>query len=315
MIDAIIPVYNGEKYIDEAIQSVIDQTIPLHKIIIVNDGSTDTTKDRIAKYEQRYPDLIKNIYKENGGLSSARNRGIKESTADYVAFLDADDVWENTKLEEQMRVFENTEYPMLGLVYCKYEIIDSTGMVDKNGDIVQLDTTIQGNAFEKILSANKILSSGSGVLVKRSVFDTVGLFDETLRFGEDWDMWIRIARVYQISFTARVLVKIRRHEKNMTGNPLLSFRGEILFFEKWIQILKHNTPIPSAWGDRIVTLALMRLPKVDFLQSVHTLLKRETRMILFKKTSGSFYLYVLFFLLKNIFLIRKIVRHLTKKYA
>ncbi len=285
-IDIIIPVYNGEDFIEEALSSVIKQTYKPENVFVINDGSTDKTKEIVEKYAHTSPISITLIQKENGGLSSARNRGIKESTAEYIAFLDADDVWESTKLEEQMHVFENTEYPTLGLVYCGYDIINTHGIHDTDEYVVPLDTTYRGMVFEKVLSANKILSSGSGVLIKKEVFDTVGLFDETLRFGEDWDMWIRIAEKYAIDYTPQKLVHIRRHEESMTTNkPFQVFKGQIILYTKWIHLLQNKYAIPRAWTRTITLKTILRFPRTDFI----SYLKKEVPSDIYKALFARYY--------------------------
>ncbi len=288
-IDVIIPVYNGSNFILDAILSTDTQTITPQKIIIVDDGSTDATQKTIQENLALVINTtVQYIYQKNNGVNSARNRGIKESTADYIAFLDADDVWESTKLEEQMRVFENTEYPTLGLVYCGYDIINTHGIRDKDEYVVPLDDTYRGNIFEKVLSANKILSSGSGVLIKREVFDTIGLFDETLTIGEDWDMWIRIAEKYAIDYTPEKLVHIRRHKESTTTNkPFQVFKGQLALYTKWIYRIQHTYTVPPTWTHTLVLKTILRLPRTDYIEYLKKEIHPDIYKALLKRYYGS----------------------------
>ena len=124
-ISVVIPVYNGEKYIAKAIQSVVDQTLPPHEIIVVNDGSTDASASILAELAQKYP--IQYYQKENGGQSSARNYGVRVSQGDLIAFLDQDDVWYPNHLEELVKPFLEKSYPELGWIYSTIDEIGANG--------------------------------------------------------------------------------------------------------------------------------------------------------------------------------------------
>lgn len=318
MIDVIIPVYNGEKYIIEAIKSVEKQTLKPSNIFIINDGSTDNTEEIIKKYiELSKNSNIKYIKKENGGPNSARNLGLKQSQAEFVAFLDADDIWVQEKLEKQMSIFERKEYSNIGLVYAGYREINEKNEINKNALIVPFDIKIQGNAFNSLLSGNKILGSSSSVLIKKEVFDNVDLFDENLRFGEDWDMWLRIAEKYDINFAKEPLVYIRRHSTNQTNELDKVFLGEIDFFNKWVSKINGIYPIPKRWADQIAFHLIIRFPNINYMRDALKKLSPLAHEEIFKKTFGSAFLYCILFIIRKIFnpsewfrIIKKI-----KKYA
>lgn len=215
-VDVVIPVYNGAPYIEDAVQSVANQTYPLANIWVVNDGSTDNTEEILKDLAAR-DSRIKIVSKKNGGLSSARNAGILKSTSQLVAFLDADDVWHPTKIEKQVEVFRNTSVNSLGLVFCGYELMDTNGRPVTHLGVPKLHQ-IRGDVRKILMAGNFISSSGSGVLIRRECFDAVGMFDEGLASCEDWDMWIRISRRYCVDFSLETLVKIRRHNSNMQKN-------------------------------------------------------------------------------------------------
>ncbi len=231
MIDAIIPVYNGEKFIIEAIKSIEGQTLKPDHIFIINDGSTDNTEEVVLGYKNKCSIPVIYIKKENGGPNSARNIGIKNSNAEFLAFLDADDVWEERKLEEQMQIFKESLFSNLGLVYGKYDTIDKLGKPSNDGTVA-LDTRYRGNAYKVLMEANKILGSASCVLIKKEVFNVVGNFDENLRFAEDWDMWLRISKKYEIDYTEKNLVHIRRHTGNTSNSRIKQIVGLFKFYTK-----------------------------------------------------------------------------------
>jgi glycosyltransferase involved in cell wall biosynthesis len=293
-IDVIIPVYNGKKFILQALDSVVHQTLSPSKIIVVDDGSTDKTHELITEFAKTSGVEIQIIKKENGGLSSARNAGIKASTADFIAFLDADDVWVNNKLEKQLEVFKSTEFGNLGLVYCKYDLINEGGE-KTTGYVLPLDKKFRGYVFSKMLAANKILSSGSGVLIKKEVLENAGFFDEELKFGEDWDMWIRIAEKFEVDYVDETLVHIRRHANNMSASLLSVFEGEIEFYNKWIPKLKNKHPIPLAWSDRIIFRMIKISPKGGLVSMLKKKMRPDVYKELFTKKFASIYLYMAIF--------------------
>jgi glycosyltransferase involved in cell wall biosynthesis len=231
-IDVVIPVYNGEKYIERAITSVMEQTLLPDRLIIVDDGSTDMTPVLISAYAGKGV-TIEYVGKPNGGLSSARNEGIIRSSSSLIAFLDADDEWYPDKLERQIEVFRSTDFANLGVVYCDYTLIDANGEEEKEHFKFEIDHTVRGDVVDKLFEANKIAASGSGVLVKKECFDKAGLFDEALGVGEDWDMWLRIAKYFQFDYVPLPLVKIRRHGENMQGNEGNMSRNLLIFYNKW----------------------------------------------------------------------------------
>jgi len=299
-IDVVIPVYNGENFILKALESAANQTLPPRSIIVVDDGSNDNTYSMVTEYAQTSPLKIKLIKKENGGLSSARNAGILESTADLIAFLDADDMWLLNKLEEQSEIYNATKFKNLALVYCDYDVIDTGGNIKYQNYKAPLDNKrMRGMVFKKLLERNQIASSGSGVLIKREVFDTVGLFDEKLKFAEDWDMWLRIAKKFEVDFVPKVLVHIRKHPQNMTYDSSKTFRNELDFYNKWISIIDGQYPVPLFWADKITFRILSRLPKTDFISTLQSSMPTTHYQKMFRKSFGSMSLYIPIFLLRQ----------------
>jgi len=202
-VSVIIPTYNMARYLPEAIESVLNQSFKDFEIIVVDDGSTDNTKPIIESFQ----DKIIYLYQSNRGESAARNLGIKKAHGEFLAFLDADDKWLPDKLNLQVEVFKNN--PTIGMVACGAMGIDESGKFIKQ---YVPKNFASHNSLLKALSISQIIpGSSSGVLVRKKCFETVGFFDEKIKIGPDWDMWLRIAKKFNIYFIEKPLVLIRKH--------------------------------------------------------------------------------------------------------
>lgn len=255
-VDVIIPAYNAEKYILSAIQSVERQTHRPNTIIVVDDGSTDTTAHIVRSYTSHIE--LKLIQQKRKGPNAARNAGIRASHAEFLAFLDCDDAWLPHKLEEQLKVIKNSTYDTLGMVYCDNDFINSAGIPAKYPYYHSLIPNLRGKAFTALLQYNAINGGSSGVLVRRSCFEVVGYFDEQLRNGEDWDMWLRIARDYAIDYATCVLVSIRLHKESAQARTPAFSALLLQFYGKWIPQIAENS-IPSTWL-QVIAAHFIRLP-------------------------------------------------------
>lgn len=196
LISVIIPAYNASKFISKAIDSVLNQTYRPIEIIVVDDGSKDNTKEIVKKYSNN----VKYYFKENGGVSSARNYGMKKAQGCFFAFLDADDQWLPEKLEEQKKIFDkNSE---IGLVGC--------GEIFKNESGLVVRTKIKKNnlveeLLKKSLYRNEI-TAGSTLMINKNIIDSIGYFDENLKSAEDWDFGFRIIQRFKPYFVEKALV-------------------------------------------------------------------------------------------------------------
>ncbi|TAN58433.1 glycosyltransferase [Patescibacteria group bacterium] len=273
-IDVVIPVYNGEKYIIQAITSVERQTYLPKKIIVVDDGSTDKTNHFIHHFHGKIP--LEYIQKKNEGPNSARNAGIQKCTSQFIAFLDADDEWYADKLERQVKIFQISRFKNLGVVYCAYSIIDEKGDLINDQFIIH-NPSARGHVFKQILPLNTITGSASGVLIKNECFERVGMFDETLRIGEDWDMWLRIAKEYEFDYVNKALVKIRRHDRNAQNNESFVFRNKLMFYNKWATSLPDDIDVPPYWIKSLINLIFNRLPKTDFIKLFRSSISSEVK--------------------------------------
>lgn len=232
MVSVIIPTYNAGNYLPAAIDSVLGQTIKDIEVIVVDDGSTDNTKEIITPYLNR----INYIYQKNCGPSSARNRGISCAKGDYIAFLDADEIWIREKLEIQLNFLrENPEYSM---VYTDLLRIDKR----KNLTFPFLKGRIaaqNGYIFEELITKNFIPTTT--VVVKRECFDHVGLFDESLRSVEDRDMWLRIAQQDKIGFIETPTVIAEVHDGGLSSDREEALRSQIYVIKKYEKVSGAKT--------------------------------------------------------------------------
>lgn len=195
----IVPLYNKERHIKRAINSLLQQSYSGFEIIVVDDGSTDNSYCEVASIKDKRVKLLK---KTNGGVSSARNYGIQHSSHEYIGFLDADDLWKPSFLESISKLIK--KYPDAGAYATAYEY----GKYNKFKR-ASINVKLSEGQSEVIdyfkCSLNDPLISASSVVIRKSVFENIGLFSEELTRGEDLEMWYRIALKYDVAFINEVL--------------------------------------------------------------------------------------------------------------
>jgi glycosyltransferase involved in cell wall biosynthesis len=210
-ISVIIPAYNAMTYLPETMATVLKQTYTDFEVLVVNDGSTDKIEEWIAKVSDRRVQLISQA---NLGLAGARNTGIRESQGEYLAFLDADDLWESTKLAKQVQILDS--HPEVGLVYTWVAHIDEQG--NSTGREGVINSQHEGNVWQELTKSN-LVECGSVAMVRRDCFEKCGVFDCNLgSFVEDWDMWLRIARTYLFKVVKEPLVYYRQVTNSASRN-------------------------------------------------------------------------------------------------
>lgn len=209
LVSVVISTYNYAKYLPTAVKSVLNQTYKNLEIIIVNDGSTDNTDEVIAPYLK--DERIKYIKQKNAGQASAKNCGIKNTSGDYIAFLDADDYWRSDKLEKQLNVFTNDN--AVGVVYSGLKFINPNNEIDNS---IILPQMYSGHILQELFIDNFI--GFSTAVVKKECFDKVGCFDVNLPMAIDWDLWLRIACFYKFEYANEHLLYYRYGHANMSRN-------------------------------------------------------------------------------------------------
>ncbi|WP_284274179.1 glycosyltransferase family 2 protein [Bradyrhizobium iriomotense] len=216
LISVVVPAFNAASTIRETVSSALNQTYRNLEVIIVDDGSTDQTKGVAALLVQGDP-RVRYVYKDNGGVASARNRGIAEAQGEFVATLDADDLWYPTKLERQLERFEQSR-PETALVYAWCCWIDDHGTITGSAPPMRLE----GSIFAQMCLGNVVIS-GSNALIRREALIAAGSFDESLRSRggqgcEDWKLYLQIAERYAIAMVPEYLVGYRISPGSMSDD-------------------------------------------------------------------------------------------------
>ncbi len=227
-VSVVIPAYNAMRFLPQAVESALAQTWRDFELLVVDDGSSDNTGEWAA---QHHDGRVRLIRQANQGAATARNTGILEAKGEYIAFLDADDLWEPTKLEKQVMRLE--AQPEVGLVHTAIRYIDENGREINR----VLGTQGDGDVWKEVVVHNPV-RCGSTPLVRRECFEKVGVFDPGLSFSEDWDMWIRISAHYHFAVLSEPLVLYRQHGANMTKG----YRAIMPNFAKIIERAFQNTP-------------------------------------------------------------------------
>ena len=210
-VSVIIPTYNRGNLIHGAIESVSAQTYQDFEIIVVDDGSSDQTRSKLAAF--RKDNKIRYIFQENRGSSSARNRGGREAEGEYLAFLDSDDLFLPTKLEKQAAVLETEpDFAMVQSFFAKFRASPEEELGTRKTKF------FSGHIYPQILTYWSYLMNPSCILIRKSVFEELGGFDESMPSAEDLDFFRRVARKYPIGLVPEVLAKIRVHEGNKTAD-------------------------------------------------------------------------------------------------
>jgi glycosyltransferase involved in cell wall biosynthesis len=204
-VAVIVPCYNYAHYLPETLASILAQSRAPDDVLVVDDGSTDDT----AAVARRFAPGVRCIRQANGGLSAARNRGIAETDADVLAFIDADDLWTSEFLATLLPRL--VDEPGLGAVFGGARYVDEAGR-----DLAQQALrSVAGDELHDLLVDGEFFPAHA-VLVRRACFEAVGVFDESLSASEDWDMWLRISARFPFAGVSEVVALYRLHGENMS---------------------------------------------------------------------------------------------------
>ena len=212
-VSVIIPTYNCMRYVPEAVESVLNQTYRDYEIIIVDDGSIDQTRAALAKHIEAHPQKVRYIFQQNAGEGGARNRGIKEARGEYVAFLDADDIWTPQKLEIQMNLVESLKEKNI-VVFGDAYAFNERGVITRS--MFKEREPHEGSVFEELLYKNFVVTQT--VVARRNLFAKVGYFKEGMKYCADFEMWLRLAKNYKFHYVNEAIVGYRIHSNNVSGN-------------------------------------------------------------------------------------------------
>jgi glycosyltransferase involved in cell wall biosynthesis len=248
-VSVIIPVYRGERFLAQAIESALAQTYRDIELIVVDDGSPDRSEESIAAH---FGDpRLTYIRQDNRGVAAARNHGIRASAGQLIAFLDQDDVWLPDKLGRQVAAL--ADHPAAMLVHGYQAYIDATGArIPYAADWV---ADLEGACFRDLFLRNRI-----GILtavVRRECFDAVGPFNESIPGADDYELWLRIARQFPIAFVGGLpLACYRVHDANVSHDH---FRMELAELCAISSIVERFPDVRATVGDRTVDTRLFEL--------------------------------------------------------
>lgn len=228
LVSVILPAYNAESFIFDAIDSVLTQTYKNLELIIIDDGSTDNTASIISNYKG-----IRYLHQQNSGAATARNHGISVAKGKFIAFIDADDLWLPEKIEEQVNFLNQFEYQWC---YC-----DSYFSWFDSGKSIGRLSSAQGKYHNDVLIpyiSGKFSIPLPSTLIRANVLEEIGCFDESLRTEEHTDLWARIAIKYPIGFIDQPLVEIRKRFDSLKGStdPIVTGKNRRQVLEKLISI-------------------------------------------------------------------------------
>ncbi|MCP5327359.1 MAG: glycosyltransferase family 2 protein [Sinobacteraceae bacterium] len=204
-VSVVVPTYNYGRFLPRALDSVLAQSFAPSEIIVVDDGSTDDTRDVLTRYREP----VQVVHQTNRGLPAARNAGIRLARGELIALLDSDDAWHPNKLQQQIALWRR--HPECGAIGCGVQVVDAEGRPIRT----VLFEDAAGDANDRVhriaLRRSWVGGSGSGALIPVETFRQVGGFDESLSAAEDWDMWLRIAAKYPVRNVREALSQIWDH--------------------------------------------------------------------------------------------------------
>ena len=212
-ISVIIPAYNAERTILKTIESVQQQTFKDLEIIVINDGSRDRTLELLETVRD---ERLKVYSYKNGGLPTARNRGMRRATGEYISFIDADDLWIKDKLEQQLLALQHN--PTAGVAYSWIiYMVEDPANPNSFGYIPDAKPKFTGNVYPNLLLGN-FLGNGSNILARREAVESVGEFDPSLKSCEDWDYYIRLADKWEFILVPQAQILYRKTAGTLTAN-------------------------------------------------------------------------------------------------
>ena len=272
-ISIVIPVYNAQEFLEECINSSLNQTYDNIEIIAVDDGSTDQSPEIL----KRYSDKIMTITKKNGGTASALNLGIKNMSGEWFKWLSADDVLYPNALEEMILESSKVENKERTIFYSNYDIINSDGdIIEKfiEPNYNQLETFQQG-----VILLDHYFGNGTTSLIHRSAIQRYGAFNETIGYKEDYEFWLRYCVLHKcrLHLIPKTLAKYRVHQKQLTKEKIAIslaqtnkirklildkiFPEELTKYEKAIKEYQKTKPLTSRGRHMLRDVMFKILPK------------------------------------------------------
>ena len=239
-VSVVIPAYNNADLTVQTVESVLNQTYKNIEVIVVDDGSTDNTGERLVSYADR----IKYVHKKNGGASSARNLGIRLATGEYIGLLDCDDMYLPQKIEKSVDYLERN--PDFSFIHTPGRFIDKEGKPSRTYPFFKRRQV--GWIAKRLLSRSYICNST--VVVRKACFEKVGFFDESIFIPADWDMWLRLAENYKAGYIDEPLTLYRESGRYTLTHLEQSKREGLVVLEK---AFRRNPELSSHFKDRLIS--------------------------------------------------------------
>jgi glycosyltransferase involved in cell wall biosynthesis len=245
-ISVIIPTFNRAQFVKKAINSVLNQTFQDVEIVVVDDGSTDNTKDIINSYGEQ----VRYIYQENKGAASSRNTGIEASKGEYIAFLDSDDYYTAENLQKKLSFLESNS--KIGWVYSDWQLIDDKSNYLDKGSLRfnYFNKKLSGEIFEELFYKRNFIATDT-VVIRRSVLEDIGFFDPTIPSQEEYDLWLRVSARYPVCYINEPLVIVTIHPDSLSTDFSKWAYGNALIIDKIEKILPDNFTVRKRIMDRM----------------------------------------------------------------
>ena len=259
-ISVIMSVYKGEKYLSEAIESILNQTITDFEFIIVNDGSTDNSLDIIQSYDDERIKILNN--EKNIGLTKSLNKALKQANGEYIARQDADDISLPNRFEEQIKYLEkHLEVALLGTI---------AYLIDKKGKIVGKRVVLAKPSLKDLFKDNQFIHGS--VMFKKEVIEKLGGYNELIRYSQDYELWLRIAKHYDVRNLTQLLYKLRSHDANIR---LANLEESTLY---------HLLVLRSVRGE--LDEIILKAVNDNGIKSLRPYLNKEEKLFFYKAIAG-----------------------------
>lgn len=241
VVSVIIPTYNRANLLNKGVESVLRQTFSDFEIIIVDDGSTDCTKEVVSRFQD---DRIVYVCQANQGRSAARNRALDIARGKYIAFLDSDDEYLDTKLADQVAYMES--HQQIGMVYTSAECIDEQDRLLRGRTY---KANCAGKIYKQVAFFRPVTITLPTVMLRREVLDAVGRFDTQMERFEDTDLWRRIAKRFDVGAMQQITCRLRTHSDNvLTTQNVTQIVSSIEYYVA--KILREDTDVDAAFLNR-----------------------------------------------------------------
>jgi glycosyltransferase involved in cell wall biosynthesis len=266
-VAAIIPLYNGARFIREALESVLAQTEPADEIIVVDDGSTDNGAGAAIVHEMAKDHPIRFLTKKNGGQGSARNMGIAACSCSHIALLDQDDIWYEDHLVILKRPFlKSHRYRNLGLVYGNMDRIDKLGRMVSRNFLNEMPSPHPKTSLAQCLRQDMYILPGASLFTK-TAWEQIGGFDERLSGYEDDDLFIRMfSAQFESVFLKKAVFKWRIYSDSTSYSPRMA-RSRMIYFHKLIASYPDEPRLNLHWGRDAIGPRFFHILSCEFIDS------------------------------------------------